>query len=83
MAILYADTEEFLRNVRSLIQTIGRVARNEHGKAIMYADKITASMATAISETTLRRSKQLAHNATNQITAQFVHKNQSNDYVTN
>ena len=62
VAILDADKEGFLRSERSLIQTIGRAARNIHGKAILYADSITGSMRRAIDETTRRRDRQLAHN---------------------
>ncbi|HSZ71799.1 MAG TPA: excinuclease ABC subunit UvrB [Cytophagaceae bacterium] len=62
VAILDADKEGFLRNVRSLVQTIGRAARNSNGKVIMYADKITDSMEEAISETNRRRSIQIAYN---------------------
>ncbi|HLT07355.1 MAG TPA: excinuclease ABC subunit UvrB [Cyclobacteriaceae bacterium] len=62
VAILDADKEGFLRNERSLIQTIGRAARNQDGKVIMYADKITESMEKAIDETTRRRAKQIAYN---------------------
>ncbi|SVB67058.1 uncharacterized protein METZ01_LOCUS219912, partial [marine metagenome] len=67
VAILDADKEGFLRSDRSLIQTIGRAARNLHGKAIMYADKVTDSMQRAIDETERRRTKQLAHNAEHNI----------------
>ena len=62
VAILDADKEGSLRSERSLIQTIGRAARNIHGKAILYADSITGSMRRAIDETTRRRDRQLAHN---------------------
>ncbi len=62
VAILDADKEGFLRSERSLIQTIGRAARNLHGKAILYAGKITGSMQRAIDETDRRRAKQVAHN---------------------
>ena len=63
VAIIDADKEGFLRSTTSLIQTIGRAARNASGKVIMYADKITPSMAKAIDETNRRREKQLAYNA--------------------
>ena len=63
VAILDADKEGFLRSARSLIQTIGRAARNVSGQVIMYADSITDSMATAIDETNRRRRKQMAYNA--------------------
>jgi excinuclease ABC subunit B len=62
VAILDADKEGFLRNQRSLVQTIGRAARNENGKVIMYADTVTESMQVAIDETNRRRSVQRAYN---------------------
>jgi excinuclease ABC subunit B len=62
VAILDADKEGFLRSHRSLTQTIGRAARNLNGKAIMYADKITASMQKTIDETNYRRTKQINYN---------------------
>ena len=62
VAILDADKEGFLRSGTSLIQTIGRAARNVNGEVHMYADKITASMAKAIDETNRRRAKQVAYN---------------------
>ncbi|TBV77351.1 excinuclease ABC subunit B, partial [Lysinibacillus sp. OL1] len=62
VAILDADKEGFLRSSTSLIQTIGRAARNVSGQVHMYADKITASMAQAIEETERRREKQVAYN---------------------
>lgn len=67
VAILDADKEGFLRAERSLIQTIGRAARNLHGRAILYADKMTGSMQKAIEETERRRVKQLHHNQINGI----------------
>lgn len=67
VAILDADKEGFLRNVRSLVQTIGRAARNAGGRVIMYADKITNSMEIAISETNRRRSLQMDYNKANGI----------------
>jgi excinuclease ABC subunit B len=63
VAILDADKEGFLRSERSLIQTIGRAARNIHGTAILYADRVTGSMERAMDETSRRRERQVAHNA--------------------
>ncbi len=74
VAILDADKEGFLRAERSLIQTIGRAARNVHGKAILYADRITDSMRRAMDETERRRVRQLAHNAEHGIVARSVSK---------
>jgi excinuclease ABC subunit B len=74
VAIMDADKEGFLRNVKSLVQTIGRAARNEQGKVIMYADKMTDSMKEAISETNRRRSIQIEYNLKNNITPATVFK---------
>ncbi len=74
VAILDADKEGFLRAERSLIQTIGRAARNVNGKAILYADRITDSMKKAIGETERRRAKQIAFNEANGITPRGVVK---------
>jgi excinuclease ABC subunit B len=74
VAILDADKEGFLRSERSLIQTIGRAARNLNGHAILYADRITDSMQRAMEETSRRRAKQLQFNIDNGITARGVQK---------
>jgi len=75
VAILDADKEGFLRSEGSLIQTIGRAARNERGKAILYADNMTGSMERAIGETERRRARQMAHNEKHGITPQTIRKN--------
>jgi len=74
VAILDADKEGFLRAERSLIQTIGRAARNLNGKAILYADRMTDSMKKAIDETERRRARQIAHNEANGITPRSIVK---------
>ena len=74
VAILDADKEGFLRAERSLIQTIGRAARNVNGKVIMYADKITDSMRIALEETERRRALQMAYNEQHGITPATIQK---------
>ena len=78
VAIMEADKEGFLRAERSLIQTIGRAARNAAGQVVMYADKVTDSMDKAIKETNRRRDKQLAHNKKHNITPRTIIKDTGN-----
>lgn len=78
VAILDADKEGFLRSHRSLTQTVGRAARNVNGKAIMYADKITASMQKTIDETNYRREKQIAYNTKHNLQPKALNKSLNN-----
>lgn len=75
VAILDSDKEGFLRSETSMIQTIGRAARNAHGQVIMYADEVTGSMERAITETERRRKKQMDFNEAHGIIPQTIHKN--------
>lgn len=77
VAILDADKEGFLRNVKSLVQTVGRAARNVNGRVIMYADKVTESMQFTIDETLRRRHKQIEYNFKHQITPKQAGKKQT------
>jgi excinuclease ABC subunit B len=81
VAILDADKEGFLRSTRSLIQTIGRAARHIRGQAILYADRMTDSMMSAIDETERRRGIQMAHNKLNNITPQSIVKTGGNSIL--
>jgi excinuclease ABC subunit B len=81
VAILDADKEGFLRSHRSLTQTIGRAARNLNGKAIMYADKITASMQKTIDETNYRRTKQINFNTENNVVPMALNKKIENAFT--
>lgn len=83
VAILDADKEGFLRSHRSLTQTVGRAARNINGKAIMYADKITASMQKTIDETNYRREKQIHYNQQHNLTPQALNKSIKNALTKN
>lgn len=83
VAILDADKEGFLRSHRSLTQTVGRAARNVNGKAIMYADKITASMQKTIDETNYRREKQMIYNKNNNLVPTALNKKISNELSKN
>ena len=81
VAILDADKEGFLRSERSLTQTAGRAARNENGRVIFYADKITKSMKNTINETNRRREKQIAHNIKHNITPKTIIRERSSSVI--
>ena len=81
VAILDADNEGFLRSERSLVQTVGRAARNINGRVIMYADKITKAMQLTIDETNRRRTKQQEYNTLNGITPTQIIKSNENDLI--
>jgi len=81
VAILDADKEGFLRSTRSLVQTVGRAARNVNGKVIMYADKMTDSMSRTIEETDRRREKQLSYNIENNITPTQIYKSHNSIFA--
>ena len=81
VAIFYADNEGFLRSERSLVQTVGRAARNINGRVIMYADKITKAMEITISETNRRREKQSDYNRLNGIVPTQIIKSNENDLL--
>ncbi|MEB8329694.1 excinuclease ABC subunit UvrB [Flavobacteriaceae bacterium KMM 6897] len=83
VAILDADKEGFLRSSRSLTQTVGRAARHLNGRAIMYADKITASMQKTIDETNYRREKQIAYNTENNLVPKALNKSLDNALTKN
>ena len=82
VAILDADKEGFLRSYRSLIQTIGRAARNAEGKVVLYADKMTDSIKLALDETNRRRKKQFEYNLKHGITPKTIRKAISNTLMT-
>ena len=82
VAILDADKEGFLRSTRSLIQTIGRAARNAEGRVVLYADKLTDSIKYALDETNRRRKKQFEYNLAHNITPQTIKKSISNTLLT-
>src|SRR4029077_8305668 len=74
VAMLDADKEGFLRSRSSLIQNIGRAARNLNGRVILYADRVTEAMRQTLEETDRRRARQVAHNTTHNITPVSIHK---------